>query len=222
MAELYHIGIRAADVPHRVLLVEDGIDALSLFEPETLVPLAARREYTTFRGTDEFGAFLVCQTGIGCPQLAIAVEEFARAGARSQVYVMSCRCRACMDEAVDAHATVLPFGAARDEGTTAHYAPVAFPALPDPTLLEALRGALPDAESALTRTVDVPDTWLWLDGYTSGSEPVDLGVAALFVVAAARHVAAAAVIIGQAQQPSPARLGARVTFAAGPTLEAWS
>lgn len=217
MAELYHIGIRAADVPHRVLLVEDGIDALSLFEPETLVPLAARREYTTFQGQDAFGPFLVCQTGIGSPQLAIAVEELARAGARSHVYVVSCRCRACMDEAADAHATVLPFGAAREEGTTAHYAPVAFPALPDPMLLEALWSALPDAESAITRTVDVPDTWF--DEQTSRSGPVDLGVAALFVVAAARHIAGAAVIVGSARQPSPARLGARLISAAGATWE---
>ena len=224
MAELYHIGLMAAHVSPRVLLIEEGIDAVALVEPHTLVPLAARREYTTFQGHDEFGPFLVCQTGIGSPQLAIAVEEFARAGAQCLVAVLSCQCPACLDEAADAHAIVVPFGAARLEGTTVQYAPTAFPAVPDPTLLDALRTTLPDAASLVTQTVDVPHTWFAAPANAlgaehgareSGSGPVDLGAATLFVVAAARQVAGAAVIIGRTRQPAPLRLGALVLAAAG-------
>lgn len=214
--ELYHLGLPASEVTPRVLFLEEGIDVSTLFPEGALQVLARRREYTVFRGCDEYGSFTVCETGIGCPQLAIAVEEFARAGARSQVLVAMCRCRACSERSDGAHTLVLPFGAAREEGTTRQYAPLAFPAVPDPTLLRMLRRSLPNATLTITRTVDIPE--MWLDEPPSGPNPVDLGSAALFVVAAARGMAAATVIIGATGRMVPAAFGRALMAAAGAAL----
>lgn len=123
--------------------------------------------------------------GIGAPPLAIAVEELSRAGTEAMVLL-----GAATFDGVSTR-WLLPHGAVRRDGTSAQYAPLAFPAVPDPTLRAALAAASGDAATyGIVETVDVL-------GHETSGHPTscqELRCAALFVVAAVRQVRAGALL----------------------------
>lgn len=192
--ELYHLGVPADRVPSRVLLVDPGVDqdrvaaALDDLEPEI-----RRREYRSVQGLHRGLEVLVCSSGFGGPPLAIAVEELARAGASAFVLLQRL-------DPVPQRDTVVT-GAVRDEGTTGHYAPPTFPAVPDVHLVAALREHLGDHVYGLLRSVDVIHEQLTAPTGTFG---LDLQAAPLFVVGAALGVRTASVAIGASASPDVA------------------
>lgn len=148
-------------------------------------PLASRREYVSHLGAWAGQDVLVTTVGIGSPPLAIAVEELARAG--TEVIVL-------LGAATFAGVStrwLLPYGATRGDGTSAQYAPLQFPAVPDPGLRAALAEASGDAASyGIVETVDV----LTLEASGHPTSGRDLRCAALFVVASVRGLRAAALL----------------------------
>lgn len=185
MSQLYHLGIEADDVPACVVLLGPGLASdRCAAAAGAATELAARREYRSWRvptaGTD----ILIAATGVGGPPLAIAVEELSRAGARAMVLV---------DRPVDGpEEPLLVTGAIRDEGTTRHYAPSDYPAVPDPELVGRLHTALDRHVVGIVRTLDVASPGVTAPAPAVG---IDLHAATLFVVAAARGVRAAAVAV---------------------------
>ncbi|WP_448613832.1 phosphorylase family protein [Modestobacter sp. URMC 112] len=206
MAELYHLGVDVAAVPPRVLLVGPDVVLDGSLARWGAVPAAGRREYTSSLVDRSGHRVLVVQVGVGAPPLAIAVEELARAGAREAVLVGTA------DGLPSPGAVLVPTGAVREDGTTGQYAPRAYPAVPDTLLRAGLAGRLGNRVVAgLVRSVDVPDP--------AGEHPLvlatDLLCAALFVVAAARQVRAAAALVDAGVDPGTS---AAVTDAALETL----
>jgi len=133
----HHLDLAPADVGRYVLLPGDPgrvpVLAAALVGAEQV---AERREFTTYAGTLEGERVLVTSTGIGCPSVAIAVEELAALGAETFVRVGTAggMQRFCLPgELVVAEAAV------RDEGTTRQYVPIEFPAVADPEVTAALR-----------------------------------------------------------------------------------
>lgn len=187
MAELYHLGVSTTDVPRLAVLVDPLLDTSSAVAAIHGRPLATRREYITHLGSWDGQGVLVATVGIGAPPLAIAIEELSRAGTQAVVL---------LEAATFTHAAaswLLPHGAARHDGTSAQYAPLPFPAVPDPVLRARLaRACGAAASSGIVETEDVLDA----TGTPSGPAAArDLRCAALFVVAAARRVRAAALLV---------------------------
>jgi len=188
MAELYHLGVPTSAVPGLAVLVDPLLPVAPAVAAMKGRALASRREYISYLGAWDSQDVLVTTIGVGAPPLAIALEELTRAGARAVVLVGTASFR-------DAAASVwlIPHGAARRDGTSAQYAPVQFPAAPHPQLRACLADACGAAASyGLVETVDV------LDGGQRTNDPAaaqDLRCAALFVVASARRVEAAALLV---------------------------
>lgn len=187
MSALYHVGVESSEVVSRVVLVAPGLDveaaAAGLDDPRAL---GRNREYRSFRGTHDGVDVLVTSTGLGGPPLAIAVEELKRAGARMMILLDR------PSLAGDDPRPVVVAGAVRSEGTTAHYAPIDFPATPDAELALGLRLRLETHRTGVLDTRDVlaPD----LEA-PRGVAGVDQHAAGLFVVAAATGVRAAALAL---------------------------
>jgi uridine phosphorylase len=81
----------------------------------------------------------VISTGMGCPSIDLVVSELIALGARVLVRVGTC---GSLQPDVKTGALVVPTAAVRDEGTSDHYLPREFPALPSiPLLLSARRVA---------------------------------------------------------------------------------
>jgi uridine phosphorylase len=98
--------------------------------------IANNREYAVATGTYQNTPVTVVSAGIGAPSTAIAIHELAQLGVRAIVRVGT-----MMGIHAPLDSVVIPTGAARFEGTSPHYLPLAYPALPDWRLVQALAEA---------------------------------------------------------------------------------
>lgn len=69
---------------------------------------------------------LVMSTGMGGPSTAIAVEELARIGVQRMLRIGSC---GALSDQLNLGDLVLVQAAVRDDGTSAGYAPLSYPAV---------------------------------------------------------------------------------------------
>ena len=100
--------------------------------------IARNREYVTFTGTYKGVLVSVTSTGIGCPSLAIAVEELVRIGADTLIRVGTGG--AMQPDIMPGH-LIVGTGAIRDEGTSRAYMPIEFPAVSDHQVAASLARA---------------------------------------------------------------------------------
>ena len=94
-----------------------------------------KREFTTWEGTLEGERVTVTSTGIGGPSTAICVEELHKCGSDTFIRVGTCA-STCAD--VQCGDIVVVSGSVRMDGTSLHYLPLEFPAVPSYQLLKAL------------------------------------------------------------------------------------
>jgi uridine phosphorylase len=132
----YHVGVSAGDIsdivlmpgdPFRVQLIADQLD-----DP---VEVAHKREYRTVNGYYKGRLITACSSGMGCPSTAIGVEELARAGAKTFIRVGS---TAALQRHIEVGDLIISEGSFRNDGTSAAYTPVGYPAVPDFALTVAL------------------------------------------------------------------------------------
>ena len=152
---------------------------------------------------------LVCSTGIGGPTTAIIIEELAELGLRTVVRVGTC---GSMQARVRAGDLVVSSGAVRDDGTSGHYLPPEFPAIPDFALLaaitEAVRAASHRHHVGVTHCKDayyaefpdrMPMSVHWRERWAilraAGVLATEMEAAALYVVGAIRGLRTAAILM---------------------------
>lgn len=136
---MYHIQMKKGDVGRYVFLPGDPgrcEKIASYFDEPELI--AYNREYKTYTGTLLGEKVSVTSTGIGCPSTAIAIEELIMIGADTFIRVGT---SGGMQPYLKAGDLGIVTGAIRDEGTTSHYMPMAFPAVADIDVVVALREA---------------------------------------------------------------------------------
>ena len=135
----YHIRSKPGDVGEAVLLPGDPgrVESIArLLDHPRLI--ANNREYITYTGDLGSRTVSVCSTGIGSPSTAIAVEELAAIGATTFIRVGT---TGSIQSDVRFGDLVVATAAVRDEGTTPGYAPLAYPAVADFELAQAMLGA---------------------------------------------------------------------------------
>lgn len=144
---MLHTNLTRADVgryaflpgsPQRVARIAKHLDSPRF--------IRCNREHETYEGFLEGERITVTSTGMGGPSTAICLEELIRLGAHTFIRIGSCSTTA---EAVRRGDVIIPSAAVRMEGTSRHYAPVEYPAVPDMEVLDALR------ESAAAREYPV-------------------------------------------------------------------
>lgn len=97
--------------------------------------LANHREYTSYLADLEGTPILVCSTGMGGPAVGICLEELARIGITHFIRVGT---TGSIQENIELGDLIIAKAAVRLEGTSTHYAPIAFPAVADLDLTNAL------------------------------------------------------------------------------------
>jgi uridine phosphorylase len=97
--------------------------------------IAHFREFRTFTGQLDGVPVTVTSTGVGGPSAAIAVEELAQLGAHTFIRIGTA---GAMQPDVRVGEIVIATGAIRDEGTTRQYVPIAYPAVSDRAVVNAL------------------------------------------------------------------------------------
>lgn len=138
---LYHVGFAGKDLcgakwallpgdPGRVEALAKSIGPASF--------IASHREYTSWLAYVEQEPVLVCSTGMGGPSVAICLEELARMGIEGVIRVGT---TGTIQEYVNLGDVIINHAAVRLDGTSAHYAPVNFPAVADFNVTDALKQA---------------------------------------------------------------------------------
>ncbi|GIO08666.1 hypothetical protein J31TS6_46940 [Brevibacillus reuszeri] len=100
--------------------------------------VAQHREHTTYTGYLDGVKVSVTSTGMGGPSTAICMEELIKLGAHTFIRVGTCASTSVKVKKGD---VVIPNGAVKMEGTSNHYVPVEYPAVPDFFLLKELEKA---------------------------------------------------------------------------------
>ena len=206
----FHIQCTAEDIGHYVFLPgdPDRVPWIASYL-ENAQKVAQSREFTTYTGTLDGTRVSVTSTGIGGPSAAIAMEELVALGAHTFLRIGTC---GGMQPELVPGALIIPTGATRMEGTSQEYMPLAFPAVPDFGLTEhlvcAARAAAYDYHTGVVQckdsfygqhspeTMPVAPTLLqnWQAWKAAGTLASEMESAALFTVAAARHVRCATIL----------------------------
>lgn len=206
----FHIQCTVEDIGHYVFLPgdPDRVPWIASYL-ENAQKVAQSREFTTYTGTLDGTRVSVTSTGIGGPSAAIAMEELVALGAHTFLRIGTC---GGMQPELVPGALIVPIGAIRMEGTSQEYMPLAFPAVPDFGLTEhlvcAARAAAYDYHTGVVQckdsfygqhspeTMPVAPTLLqnWQAWKAAGTLASEMESAALFTVAAARHVRCATIL----------------------------
>lgn len=134
--KMLHIALKKGDVgtyaflpgsPERALKISKYFD-----NPEKV---AQNREHATYSGYLDGVKVIVTSTGMGGPSTAICVEELYKLGVRTFIRIGTC---ASTSLKVTIGDVVIPNGCVKMEGTSLHYIPMEFPAIPDYHLLKQL------------------------------------------------------------------------------------
>jgi uridine phosphorylase len=119
------------------------VDAIATTPPfERSREVACKREYRSWLGFVGGVPVLVTSTGIGGPSASIAVDELAQLGLETFVRVGT---TGAIQAHVDVGDVIVTTGAVRLDGASTHYAPIEYPAVAHPDVVQALLGAARDA-----------------------------------------------------------------------------
>lgn len=210
--ENYHICCKKGDVGRYVLLPGDPFRTdliASYFDDAKLV--AHNREHKTWTGYLNGVKVSVTSTGMGCPSMAIALEELIHCGADTFIRIGTAGhvCDESWDEKLDG---VICTGAVRDEGTTVHYIPIEYPAIADRHVVAALADAASSAglnyaegivqskdsfygqhdPDGLPNGARLKERWeAWRQGHVMASE---METAALFIISSIRGCRSGAIM----------------------------
>lgn len=154
--EVYHLRLRPGEIPRTVLLPGDPDRADRIARSwDRATPLAAHREFRSFRGRLGGVELGVVSVGIGGPAMTIVVEELARLGVRTLIRVGS---SGPVDRGVRHGDVVVPYAAYRLDGAGLAYAPLGYPAVASPRVFRALSEAAADLgvryHEGITASVD--------------------------------------------------------------------
>ena len=136
MKKQHHIDLVPGDVGETVFIPGDVHRAKFIadhFDDAKFV--AHKRQYVTYTGTYKGVRMSVTSTGIGCPALAIAVEELINVGAKNFIRIGTC---GALQKYVKLGDIIIASAGVRGDGTSREYFPLEYPAVADFHLLEAL------------------------------------------------------------------------------------
>lgn len=217
----YHIQVGSGDVGEYVIMPGDPkrCEKIARYLDDAHF-VADSREFTTYTGYLDGVKVSVTSTGIGGPSASIAMEELVKCGAKTFVRIGTC---GGMQLDVKSGDIAIATGAVRMEGTSKEYAPIEFPAVPD----LAVTNALVQSAKALgvpyhTGVVECKDSFYgqhdpsdmpvgyelknkWDAWIKLGCIASEMESAALFVVAAARHVRCGSCFLVMANQEREAK-----------------
>ena len=171
--KLYHIALCKKQLKSAKLAILPGdparVEILAKLLDTQSVYLNFNREYCSYLATVGKEKILVISTGMGCPSVAIGVEELAMLGIKKFIRVGT---TGAIQEKINLGDLILNTGAVRLEGTSSHYAPIEYPAIADFELTQSLKQAAQKLKIPLHLGIGISSDTFWsgqerYDGYSS-------------------------------------------------------
>lgn len=124
-----HLQIKKGDVYSKVILPGDPARIKHIIKfLKNVKKVSENRGYIIYNGTFEGVKVTVCNSNMGGPSLAIAVQELIMCGAKTIIRVGSC---GSLQTDMKLGELVIPSQAVREEGTSSVYVNKNFPAISD-------------------------------------------------------------------------------------------
>ena len=138
----YHTGLSKDMIENATYAIIPGdpgrVEGLAKTIGENPKFVACHREYTSWLTYVCGKPVLVMSTGMGCPSVAIGVEELAELGVKNFIRVGT---TGSIQEDLNPGDVVINNASVRLEGTSSHFAPIEYPAVADLDITLALRTA---------------------------------------------------------------------------------
>lgn len=132
----YHIQLERGDVGKTIFLPGDpGRSPIIAEHFDNARFVMRHREYVTYTGDHQGVKVSVTSTGVGCPSLAIAIEELIKVGGENFIRVGT---GGILQEWVPPGSIIIVTAAVRGDGTSREYIPLEFPAVASLEVVEAL------------------------------------------------------------------------------------
>lgn len=136
---VYHLALDRALLEGATIALLPGdpgrVEAIARTEPfANARELANKREYRTWIAYVGATPILVTSTGIGGPSASIAIDELAQIGITTFLRVGT---TGAIQAHVDVGDVVVTTGAVRLDGASTHYAPIEYPAVAHPDVVNA-------------------------------------------------------------------------------------
>jgi len=140
---VYHLDVDSSRIEGAAIALLPGdpgrVEALARTAPfEGGRELASKREYRTWIAYLGATPVLVTSTGIGGPSASIAIDELAQLGVRTFLRVGT---TGAIQADVDVGTVIITTGAVRLDGASRHYAPIEYPAVAHPDVVQAALAA---------------------------------------------------------------------------------
>lgn len=223
----YHVHVQPGEVGGYVLLPGDRERVARIARYlEGAHVVAENREFRTMTGELDGTPVSVMSSGMGCPCVAIAVEELRTAGVHTIIRVGTTGAIGPGPRLGDA---IIAYAALRSDGTSASYIEPGYPAVADFDVVTALRSAAQRAEHphhvGLVESSDAyyASSW-WGERVTSermdrlrraGLLSVEMEAATLFVVGRLRGVRTGCILALREEWSDAGRVQAGARFEAG-------
>ncbi|MEI6627547.1 MAG: nucleoside phosphorylase [bacterium] len=137
-----HLLCKLGDIAPNVILPGDPARVLRIAEHlEDAKEISFNREYRVVTGKYHGVPVSACSTGIGGPATAIAIEELVSLGAKVLIRVGSCGGNL---KSIKVGDLIIPDSVVREDHACLDYVPLQFPAVADPTVLQALMASAKD------------------------------------------------------------------------------
>ena len=145
---VYHLNIDSDGIEGAAIALLPGdpgrVEGLARTAPfERPRELASKREYRTWIAYLGATPVLVTSTGIGGPSASIAIDELAQLGVRTFLRVGT---TGAIQPDIDIGTVIVTTGAVRLDGASTHYAPIEYPAVAHPDLVQAALAAARDLQ----------------------------------------------------------------------------
>lgn len=136
---VYHLNLDSDVIEGATVALLPGdpgrVDALARTAPLTAArELASKREFRTWIAYSGATPVLVTSTGIGGPSASIAIDELAQLGVRTFLRVGT---TGAIQPDLDIGTVIVTTGAVRLDGASTHYAPLEYPAVAHPDVVQA-------------------------------------------------------------------------------------
>ncbi len=172
--------------------------------------IAENREHRTYGGYLEGQLTLVTSTGMGGPSTCIALEELVKLGAKTFIRIGTC---SSTNTRIKRGDVIIPTAAVRMDGTSLHYAPIEYPAVPNFELHKYLlksatshqypyhadviitRDSFYTQNEAHLKPIGYELINKWNSYKAMGAIATEMECAPLFIAAASLNVGAAGVLI---------------------------
>jgi uridine phosphorylase len=198
-----HIKLQASQITDAAIVCGDPARAAKIASMMSdAQPLAANREYHSYRGTHEGKPIMVISHGVGSAGAAICFQELLDLGVKRVIRVGTA---GGLQKNSKVAGLVIANAAARKDGVTAAMVPGGYPAVADFSLSNALfvrakeEKSLPSVEQGLVLTSDLFYPGLMDDELklysAAGVRAVEMEISTLYTIAALKNVRAAAIVV---------------------------